>query len=198
MSHLDRRELRVLVIDANARRAAILEEGLVAEGYARVVVMHSFANLAERVALLDPDVILIDMESPDRDTLESMYRVTRQLRRPIAVFVDRSDEEMTRAAMEAGVSAYVVDGLRRERVSPIVEVAISRFRVFERLCRERDDALSQLAERKVIEQAKGLLMASKRISEEQAYHAMRKAAMRENRRLAEIAASVITALRLEI
>lgn len=194
----DRQEIRVLVIDADPARAAILEDGLVAEGYARVMVIHSLHNLAERVALLDPDVVLIDMESPDRDTLESLYRVTPRLGRPIAVFVDRSDAPMIEAAIEAGVSAYVVDGLRRERVRPIVEVAISRFRVFERVCRERDEARLKLADRKVIEQAKGLLMARKGIGEEEAYHALRKAAMRQNRRLADIAAGVITAMQLEL
>ncbi|MBF0161382.1 MAG: ANTAR domain-containing protein [Magnetococcales bacterium] len=194
----DRQEIRVLVIGTDPARAAILEEGLVADGYARVMVIHSLHNLAERVVLLDPDVLLIDMAGPDREALESLYPVLPGLKRPIAVFVDHADGAMIKTAIEAGVSAYVVDGLKKERVRSIVEVAISRFRVFERLSRERDEARLKLADRKIIEQAKGLLMARRRLDEEAAYQALRKAAMQQNRRLVDIAASVITAMQLEL
>lgn len=194
----DLQDIKILVMDANPQRAAILEQGLVEAGYGRVMSIHSLSNLASRIALLQPDVLLIDLGNPDRDTLEGLYRVTREVRRPIAVFVDHSDRAMIEQAIEAGVSTYVVDGLRKERVRPIVEMAISRFNAFEKLRRERDDALSALEDRKVIEKAKGLLMKQRGLSEEQAYHAMRKAAMRENRKLAEIARVLITAFQLDI
>jgi response regulator NasT len=114
------------------------------------------------------------------------------------MFVDQSDRTMIQAAIEAGVSAYVVDGLRKERIKPIVEMAVSRFEAFDRLRRERDTAQAKLADRKVIERAKGLLMKRKGLGEEEAYGLMRQAAMKQNRKIADIAQSVITAFELEI
>lgn len=192
------RDLNILVIDENVDRATVLEQGLVESGYARVMVIHAMTNLLQRVQALAPDVIIIDLASPDRDTLESMFQVSREVRRPIAMFVDRSDSESITAAIDAGVSAYVVDGLRKDRVKPIVEMAVSRFNAFDRLRRERDEARNALAERKSIDRAKGLLMDKKGMTEQQAYAAMRQAAMRQNRRLVDIAESVITAFQLEI
>lgn len=194
----DGRDLNILVIDENADRARVLEQGLVEAGYARVMVIHAMTNLLQRVQALAPDVVIIDLASPDRDTLESMFQMSREVRRPIAMFVDRSDSEAISAAIEAGVSAYVVDGLRKERVKPIVQMAVSRFNAFDRLRRERDEARDALAERKTIDRAKGLLMDRKGMTEQAAYAAMRQAAMRQNRRLADIAESVITAFQLEI
>lgn len=194
----DGRELNILVIDENVDRAAVLEQGLVEAGYTRVMVIHAMTSLLQRVQALAPDVVIIDLASPDRDTLESMFQVSREVRRPIAMFVDQSDSEAIAKAIDAGVSAYVVDGLRKDRVRPIVEMAVSRFNAFDRLRRERDDAVSALAERKSVERAKGLLMDKKGMSEQQAYTLMRQAAMRQNRRLVEIAESVITAFQLEI
>ncbi len=192
------RDLNILVIDENTDRAQVLEQGLVESGYARVMVIHSMSNLLQRVQALAPDVIIIDLASPDRDTLESMFQVSREVRRPIAMFVDQSDSEAITSAIEAGVSAYVVDGLRKDRVKPIVEMAVSRFNAFDRMRRERDEARSALADRKSIDRAKGLLMDKKGMTEQQAYAAMRQAAMRQNRRLVDIAESVITAFQLEI
>ncbi|MEG3640991.1 ANTAR domain-containing response regulator [Magnetococcus sp. PR-3] len=190
--------INILVIDEDPDRAAILEQGLVEGDYARVMLIHNLTNLEGRIAALEPDVILINLENPDRDTLENMYQVSRSVARPIAMFVDQYEPGRMEEAIEAGVSAYVVDGLKKERVGPIVEMAISRFRMFDRLRKERDDARNALQERKRIERAKGLLMERKGISEEQAYHAMRKAAMQENRKLVEIADSLITALQMDI
>jgi response regulator NasT len=194
----DGRDLNILVIDDNSDRAAILEEGLVEAGYTRVTTIRSTINLAQRVQALGPDVVIINLANPDRDTLESMFQVSREVRRPIAMFVDQSDQEAIAAAIEAGVSAYIVDGLKKERVRPIVEMAVSRFNAFERLRRERDEAVSQLADRKVIEKAKGLLMSSRGMTEEQAYAALRRTAMRQNRKIVDIAQSVITAFEMEI
>jgi response regulator NasT len=191
-------DLNILVIDDNADRAAILEEGLVEAGYARVMTIHSMTNLSRRVQALAPDVVIIDLANPDRDTLEAMFQISREVRRPIAMFVDQSDGASIAAAIEAGVSAYVVDGLRKERVRPIVEMAVSRFAAFERLRQERDDAVTQLAERKIVEKAKGLLMERRGMSENDAHAALRQAAMRQNRKMVEIARSVITAFEMEL
>jgi response regulator NasT len=193
--------LRVLIIDKNAVRAAILEEGLrdsSVGGPPLVVhrILHEPLDLLPRIATIDPDVILIDLENPSRDTLEQMFQVSRLAKRPIAMFVDQSDSATVQAAIDAGVSAYVVDGLRRERVKSILDVTISRFRAFDRLQRELIDAKSALEDRKVVEQAKSILMKQKRIDEEQAYALLRRAAMNQNRKIADLARSLIAAATL--
>ncbi|WP_404379621.1 ANTAR domain-containing response regulator [Caenispirillum salinarum] len=190
-------DLTILVIDGDPDRAAVVERGLVEAGWLRVSVIGPSVNLLQRVQALGPDVIIIDLENPDRDTLEQMFQVSRAVRRPIAMFVDQSDSAMIRGAVEAGVSAYVVDGLRQERIKPIVEMAISRFNAFDRLIRERDEAQARLADRKLIERAKGLLMKNRGLAEEEAYTLMRRTAMKQNRKLSDIAQSVITAFEME-
>lgn len=190
-------EFSILVIDENPDRADVVERGLVEAGYTRVSRIGASYNLVERVHALAPDVIIIDLENPDRDTLEQMLQVSRAIARPIAMFVDQSDNSMIRAAVEAGVSAYVVDGLRQDRIRPIVEMAISRFEAFDQLRRERDTAQAKLNERKIIERAKGILMQEKGLSEEDAYALLRRNAMHHNRKIADIAQSVITAFQLE-
>lgn len=190
--------LNILVINDNSERVLILEEGLVEAGYTRVMIIHSMTNLTERIQALAPDVVIINLANPDRDTLASVFQLARVVRRPVAMFVDQSNSAAISAAIEAGVSAYVVDGLRKERVQPIIEIAISRFAAFERIRRERDAAVVQLAERKVIEKAKGLLMEKRQMSENRAYTALRQAAMRQNRRIVEIAHSIIIAFKVEL
>lgn len=190
--------LSILVIDEDPDRAAIVERGLVESGYTRVAKIGTTLNLVSRIQALAPDVIIIDLENPDRDTLEQMFQVSRAIQRPIAMFVGQSDGDMIRASVEAGVSAYVVDGLRSERIKPIVEMAISRFEAFDALRRERDEAQAKLADRKTIEKAKGLLMKAKGLDEEQAYAALRRTAMQQNRRLVDIAHSVIIAFQMDI
>jgi response regulator NasT len=188
--------LRILLVDQNVTRASILEEGLREAGYTNVAVVRDMQNLLRRIVDADPDVIFIDLENPNRDVLEQMFQVSRCVRRPIAMFVDHSDTEMIRAAVESGVGAYVVDGLRKERVKSILDMAVSRFNAFSQLRDELDRAKQELEERKVIERAKGILMKERGFSEEAAYALLRKAAMNENRRLAEVAQSVVTAARL--
>jgi Response regulator with putative antiterminator output domain len=189
-------ELNVLVIDENRIRATIIEEGLRDAGYDRVTVIDAMKGLARRIADLNPDVIVIDIENPNRDMLESMFQLSRVVRRPIAMFVDKSDEASIEAAVEAGVSAYIVDGLKQERVRPILKMAISRFNAFSRLNRELEETRSELENRKVIERAKGLLMSSRGLSEEEAYALLRRTAMNQNRKIVEIAQSLITAASL--
>ena len=189
-------ELNVLVIDENRIRAAIIEEGLRGAGYDRVTVIDEMHGLARRIAELNPDVIVIDLENPNRDMLESIFQLSRAVQRPIAMFVDKSDEASIEAAVEAGVSAYIVDGLRQERVRPILKMAISRFSAFSRLNRELEETRGELENRKVIDRAKGLLMRSRGLSEEEAYALLRRTAMNQNRKIAEIAQSLVTAASL--
>jgi len=146
--------LTVAVIDPSQARAAILEEGLRAAGIGRIVVLPDTADLQERVGALKPDVVVIHLESPSRDILEQMSGVSRHAGRPVAMFVDRSDSAMMEAAVDAGISAYVVDGLRPERIKSIIDIAILRFNAFARLQRELSEARGELADRKLIERAK--------------------------------------------
>ncbi|MCI0466340.1 MAG: ANTAR domain-containing protein [Beijerinckiaceae bacterium] len=190
------RNLRIAVIDKNPLRAAILEEGLRAAGHLGVVHIDDTADLLDRIRAIDPDVILIDLESPSRDVLEQMFTVSRSVARPVAMFVDTSDSAMIDAAIDAGVSAYIVDGLRKERVKPILDMTISRFNAFAKLKQELESAKSQLEDRKVIDRAKALVMRAKDIPEEQAYALLRKVAMNENKKIAEVARSIITAAEL--
>ncbi len=188
--------LKILVIDEDPIRSAILETGLREAGFSNVVMVANATGLLEQVYRVDPEVILIDLENPSRDVLEQMFQVSRIVRRPIAMFVDQSDRSTTAAAIDAGVSAYIVDGLKKERVKHILDLCISRFYAFSRLQDELDRAKSALQERKVIDRAKGILMQVKRLSEEQAYALLRTTAMNEKRKIADVAQSVITAAEL--
>lgn len=186
-------DLRVLVIDMNRIRASIIEAGLREAGLDDVTILSDTSELMRRVVETDPDVIVIDLENPNRDMLEHMLHVSRAVPRPVAMFVDRADKASIEAAIDAGVSAYVVDGLKKERVKPILDTAISRFNAFSRLREELAEARSQLAERKIIDRAKGILMRTRGMTEEQAYAALRTTAMKQSRRIAQIAESLVTA-----
>ncbi|WP_159952548.1 ANTAR domain-containing response regulator [Rhizobium sp. 18065] len=186
-------DLTILVIDENAVRAAIIDEGLREAGHTHVTVVHEVNGIARIVETLAPDVIIIDIENPNRDMMEHLFQLTRTVARPIAMFVDRSDTASIEAAVDAGVSAYIVDGLKKERVKPILDMAVSRFNAFSRLQRELAQARSALEERKIIERAKGILMKMRGLSEEEAFALLRQTAMNEKKKLADIAQSVVTA-----
>lgn len=188
--------MKIVIVDESTIRAAILEEGLREAGFTQVVRIAEMNNLLARVYAVDPDVILIDLENPSRDVLEQMFQVSRAVRRPIAMFVDQSDTASIQASVDAGVSAYIVDGLKKERIKHILDMCISRFNAFSRLQTELDVAKSALEERKVIDRAKGILMKAKNLNEEAAYALLRKTAMNENKKIAEIAQSVLTAAEL--
>lgn len=188
--------LRIVIVDESDVRAAILEEGLKEAGFETVLRITGRNNLLERIYAIDPDVILIDLEDPSRDTIEQMFQVSREVKRPVAMFVDQTDSKTIEDAIEAGVASYVVDGLRKERVKPILETTISRFRAFARLKAELEEAKTQLEERKAIDRAKMLLMKMKGIDEETAYHLLRRTAMNEKKRIVDIAQSIITAAEL--
>ena len=188
--------LRIVIVDQSAIRSAILEEGLHEAGFLQVVRIAEMTNLLARIYAIDPDVILIDLENPSRDSLEQMFQVSRVVKRPVAMFVDQSDADSIRAAVDAGVSAYIVDGLRKERIQNILDLCISRFNAFSRLQTELEQAKTALGDRKLIDRAKGILMKARNLTEEDAYALMRRTAMNENRKIAEIAQSIVTAAEL--
>jgi two-component system, response regulator / RNA-binding antiterminator len=188
--------LKIVIVDENPLRAAILVDGLAEAGYTHVIRIEETVSLLARIYSLDPDVILIDLENPSRDVLAQMFQVSRAVKRPIAMFVDQSDTAAIEAAVDAGVSAYIVDGLKKERIKSIIDLTVSRFNAFARLQEELDRTRSELSERKVIERAKGILMKAKNISEPDAYALLRKTAMNQNKKLADVAQSVVTAAEL--
>ena len=189
----DEKKLSIVIVDQNPLRTAILRDGLREAGYEQVLVVDTFLDLEVRLRAIDADIVLIDLENPSRDVLEQMIRISGAAARPVAMFADSSDSAMINAAIDAGVSAYVVDGLKKERVKTIVDLTVSRFNAFARLREELVAAQGQLADRKAIDQAKGLVMKAKNIPEEQAYAMMRKVAMNEGKKIAEIARSILTA-----
>ncbi|MFZ0763037.1 MAG: ANTAR domain-containing protein [Bradyrhizobium sp.] len=187
---------KIAIVDESPIRAAILEEGMREAGFTDVVRIDEMQSLLSRIYALDPDVIVIDLENPSRDILEQMFQVSRAVRRPIAMFVDQSDAASIQASVDAGVSAYIVDGLKKERLKPILDLCISRFNAFAKLQDELDRAKSALEDRKVIERAKGILMKLKGLTEDEAYVLLRSTAMREKKKIGEIAQSILTASEL--
>jgi len=184
---------KIVIVDESPIRAAILEEGLREAGYTGVVLISEMQSLLARIYALDPDIILIDLENPSRDVLEQMFQVSRAVRRPIAMFVDQSDAASIQASVDAGVSAYIVDGFKKERIKSILDLCVSRFNAFAKLQDELDRTKNALEERKVIDRAKGILMKLKGLTEEEAYVLMRSTAMREKKKIGEIAQSILTA-----
>jgi response regulator NasT len=189
-------KLRIALVDEKPERSSSLEAALLAEGYEVVARLGGADDLRARLAELAPDVIIVDMQSPNRDVLEDMQRLHREAPRPIVMFVDESDGASIRAAVRAGVSAYVVDGLRSRSVRPIVEVAIARFEEFQSLRHELEEALESLEERKLVDRAKGILMERRGVGEQEAYRLLRKAAMDRQMKLAELARQLIATAEL--
>lgn len=186
------KSLSVLLIDDNPARAEIVEMGLRNAGYILLERLSGTQDLPKRVSELHPDVIVVSIDSPSRDTIEDMRRTTNQQPRPIALFVDHSDPATIAAAMEAGVSAYVVKGLAEDRVRPVVDVAVAHFNRYHSMREELDRARLSLVERKAVDRAKGLLMEQRGLSEEAAYKLLRKLAMDQNKRIGEVANDVVT------
>lgn len=185
--------MRIAIIDESVSRASIIQEGLAEAGLVDTIVLSKRDGLLAALEALDPEVVLIDLANPSRDLLEDYFAVSRAIARPIAMFVDQSDEETTAAAIDAGVSAYVVNGLHKNRIKPVLEVAVQRFHAFSRLQKELHEAKTALADRTLIDRAKAILMARRAIDEPSAYALLRGQAMRSNRRIAEIAEAIVTA-----
>jgi len=185
--------LRIAIIDDSGLRATILEEGLRDAGFDEIEVVPPQGAFVARLERMAPDVVLMNLGNASRDSLEEMLAVSRALARPIAMFVDQSDDSMIGAAIDAGISAYVVDGLRKERIKPVLELAIRRFNAFSKLQAELDAARTELADRKTVDRAKAILMKSRGLDEPGAYALLRTTAMKQGRRIVEVAEALITA-----
>ena len=192
MSAFEPEVIDIVLVDADASRAALVREALDGSGYRIVATLGPGDDVIEGIRRHNPGLVIVDIESPDRDTLDSMKEVAGEGAQPVVMFVDESDEHATREAIRAGVSAYIVDGLAPKRVKPILNVAVARFREHQRLKAELDAARAGLEERKTIERAKGILMDSKGIGEEEAFRTLRKLAMDRHQRLADVARELVS------
>ena len=185
--------MRIAIVDESASRASVIREGLAQLDGCEIFVVTERHGLLARIEAIAPEVVLIDLGNPSRDVLEEYFAVSRALSRPIAMFVDRADEEAIGASIDAGVSVYVVDGLAASRIRPVVDLAVRRFNAFARLQADLDEAKGKLAERECVDKAKRILMKSRGLSEAEAYAELRRKAMDASRRIAEIAEAVVTA-----
>lgn len=185
--------MRIVVVDESAMRASVIREGLAAFDDCEIFVITERHGLVSRIEEIAPDIVLMDLGNPSRDMLEEYFAVSRALARPIAMFVDETDEEAIAASVEAGVSSYVVDGLAPGRIRPILDLAVRRFNAFARLQADLNEARGRLAEREMIDRAKRILMNRRKIPEHEAYAELRSAAMNQNRRIVDIAEAVVTA-----
>src|SRR5688572_11896027 len=185
--------MRIAIVDESTARASIIREGLAEIPDSEVFVVAERHGLLARIEEIAPDIVLIDLGNPSRDVLEEYFTVSRALARPIAMFVDESDDDAIAASIDAGVSAYVVDGLAAHRIRPLLDLAVRRFAAFNRLQRDLAEAQGKLAERETVDKAKRILMQSKGVTEPEAYAELRRKAMSSNRRIADIAEAVVTA-----
>jgi response regulator NasT len=188
--------LRILVIDESRARAAELCGGLAMAGHQVAAVLPSALDLTAQIERLKPDVILIETDSPSRDTLENLAVMDRDMPRPVIILTQEDDQNIMRAAFKAGVSAYVVDNLDIGRLKPIVDVAIARFESHQSVKQELAAATKKLSERKLIEQAKGILMKTRSMDEEAAYGALRKLAMERAQPMGKVAGDLVAMAKL--
>jgi len=185
--------MRIAVVDESSSRASIIEEGLSQLPDCEIFVLTQRHGLLAELDAIAPDIVFIDLGNPSRDVLEEYFAVSRALARPIAMFVDESDEETIGASIDAGVSAYVVDGLAANRIRPVLDLAVRRFNAFARLQSDLAEAKGRLAERETVDKAKRILMQSKKVTEPEAYAELRRKAMSASRRIVDIAEAVVTA-----
>ncbi|MEX6725431.1 ANTAR domain-containing response regulator [Parapedomonas caeni] len=185
--------MRIAIVDESAMRAAVIHEGLAALDDCEIFVVTDRRGLVARIGEIAPDIVLMDLGNPSRDVLEEYFAVSRALARPIAMFVDESDADSIAASVEAGVSAYVVDGMAAHRIRPLLDLAVRRFNAFARLQADLAEAKGKLAERETIDTAKRILMDSRGLPEAQAYAELRRTAMNQGKRIADIAEAVVTA-----
>lgn len=185
--------LSIVVVEEDRDRAIAIVDALRDSGEYDVHVIGDVSGLSRKIAAFLPDVVLIDVDNPTRDMLEELTLASGPLDRPVAMFVSGAASGLAKAAVEAGVSAYVVDGLQPERLSPILEAAMARFQMSRQMRTELAETRRALEERKVIDRAKGLLMKARNIGEDEAYALLRKTAMDQGRRVAEVAEALVTA-----
>lgn len=185
-------DLKILVVEPDRDTALEIIDALNMDGWTRVTVLASVSALERILTEHNPDIILIDLANPDRDTLEHICLVSEARTRPVAMFVDQTNEAMTQAAIYAGLSAYVVGGLQKDRIKAVLETAIARFNMVAKMQSELDAAKQALADRKTIDRAKGLLMRARQISEDDAYNLLRKTSMDQGRKVIDVATALVT------
>jgi response regulator NasT len=183
--------MNVMLVETIQEKTFSLDATLMKADYEIIARLNAGADLYKMVDKYHPDLIVIDMESPDQEILRHMYNINNELPTPIVVFAEKGDREIIDAAIKAGVSAFVVDGLEVERVLPVIDVAIARFREYQAMRNDLKETRTQLSNRKTIDRAKGILMKLRGFSEDEAYKAMRKQAMDRNKRVVEVAQGII-------
>ncbi|WP_346837348.1 ANTAR domain-containing protein [Microbulbifer sp. SAOS-129_SWC] len=183
--------LGIMLVDDQPERADMVSRQLQAAGYQLLVQLHSAAGLLQQVDIHRPDIVLIDIESPDRDILESLTVINRQNPTPVAIFSARGDSEFIARAVDAGVSAYMAEGMSADRVAPAIEIAMAQFRNYQQLRKSLERTQQQLHERKTVERAKGLLMAKNNLDEDAAHRTLRNLAMNSNATMLAVAEQVI-------
>ena len=188
--------LSIVVIERDPERARLIIDGLNETGDHTIHVIGDDVALQKRIAERNPDLVLIDVANPSRDALEELTLASAPMERPVAMFVDKSDSGLTRTAIEAGVSAYVVDGLRPDRLKPVIDAAVARFHMIAKMRAELTATKAALEERKIIDRAKGILMRAKGLGEDEAYALMRKTAMDQGKKIADVAKALVTAAEL--
>lgn len=187
---------RIMLVDDTPTQSTILEQALLDQKLTVACRVQSAQGLIKNVELHQPDIIIMVLASPDQDTLDNMAMLNQHNPKPVILFSGQSDSQIISQAVQAGASAYIVDGLNAHRIKPIMDAAIARFNEFQTLRIELQKTQSQLADRKVIDQAKGLLMKTKSLNEEQAYHTMRKMAMDQSKPIADIAKNILSVMSL--
>ena len=187
------RDLRILVVEPDPERVHGIITALMDAGWSDVKALAQISGLDRTVREFMPDIVLIDLANPDRDMLEHIACATETSKRAVALFVDQTDESQTHAALSAGVSAYVVDGLQMERIKSVLETAIARFKLMRQMQSELDAAKQALEDRKTIERAKAILMRQRNMSEDAAYTLLRKTAMGQSRKVIDVAQALVTA-----
>ncbi len=184
--------LKIILVDENTGRSAILRRALQDKGHEVICRMDNSDNLSNSNEITHADVIIVNSDIPDDDIFANLSAINKVKPKPIVMFTEKSNSQMAGEAIKSGVNAYIVDGLEGSRVQPIIDVAIARFREFQALKDELDNTKNQLAERRLVEKAKGILMEHKKISENEAYKTLRNMAMNKNKRIAEVADDVIS------
>lgn len=187
------RNLSILVVEPDQDKALQIIGALKDAGWDIVHALAHVAGLERAIREHVPDIVLIDVAHPDRDMLEHISTVSDTKTRTVAMFVDQTDEDLTQAALNAGVSAYVVDGLQMNRIKPVLETAIARFQLMRKMQSELDAAKRALEDRKTLDRAKGILMRKRGLGEEEAYQLLRKTAMDQGRKVIDVAQALVTA-----
>lgn len=188
--------LKVMIVDNDRTRSKTLEQSLIRNGFDVIAHVEDDVHLQTKCCELQPDIVIVDTESPSRDVLDNVCMITQHNEKPVVMFAQDGDREVVKAATKAGVSAYVVGTIASERLTPVIEAAIARFEETKQLRDDLKKANEKLDERKVVERAKGILMRQRNLDEDEAYKMLRTMAMKRNMKLADLSSQLIDAAKL--